>query len=133
MQLNQAVVITRNTPDPVGLYVVSMGYFVAGFPDVVAGWQAMITPAFTIIPLMHVTGRVINHPRIKVMLQTVVVASAGLLLASAIPLAQAALTDSISILIARVSLALLFGTRLDTLWVTLGAATISLSARHCVY
>lgn len=43
-QLNQAVVITRSTPGPVGLYVVSVGYFVAGLPGAVVGWLAMITP-----------------------------------------------------------------------------------------
>ena len=30
-QLNDAVVITRSSPGPVGLYVVSVGYFVAGW------------------------------------------------------------------------------------------------------
>ena len=29
-QLNEAVVITSSTPGPVGLYIVSVGYFVAG-------------------------------------------------------------------------------------------------------
>lgn len=37
MQLNEAVVITRSTPGPVGLYVVSVGYFVAGIPGAIAG------------------------------------------------------------------------------------------------
>jgi chromate transporter len=36
-QLNEAVVITRSTPGPVGLYIVSVGYFVAGLPGAVAG------------------------------------------------------------------------------------------------
>ena len=43
-QLNEAVVITRSTPGVVGLYIVSVGYFVAGLPGAVAGWLAMITP-----------------------------------------------------------------------------------------
>ena len=36
-QLNDAVVITRSSPGPVGLYIVSVGYFVAGLPGAVAG------------------------------------------------------------------------------------------------
>src|SRR5208283_1848628 len=40
-QLNEAVVINRSTPAPVGLYIVSVGYFVAGAPGAVAGWLAM--------------------------------------------------------------------------------------------
>ena len=36
-QLAEAVVITRGTPGPVGLYVVSVGYFVAGLPGAFVG------------------------------------------------------------------------------------------------
>ena len=43
-QLNEAVVITRSTPGPVGLYIVSVGYFAGGIPGAIAGWLAMITP-----------------------------------------------------------------------------------------
>lgn len=64
-QLNEAVVITRSTPGPVGLYVVSVGYFVAGVPGAIAGWLAMITPALLIIPLVHFMGRRMEHPRVK--------------------------------------------------------------------
>ena len=52
-QLNEAVVITRSTPGPVGLYIVSVGYFVSGIPGAIVGWLAMITPALPIIPLVH--------------------------------------------------------------------------------
>lgn len=127
-QLNEAVVITRSTPGPVGLYVVSVGYFVAGVPGAIAGWLAMITPALLIIPLLRFAGRVSEHPRVKSILQAVVIASAGLLLAAAIPLARDALTDPVNIGIALVSLVILLTTELDTLWIILGAAAISLSA-----
>jgi chromate transporter len=92
-QLNEAVVITRSTPGPVDLYIVSVGYFVAGVPGAVAGWLAMITPALLIIPL-----------------------------------AQNALTNPIIVAIAAVSLGLLLMSKLDTLWIILGAAVVSLSA-----
>lgn len=127
-QLNEAVVITRSTPGPVGLYIVSVGYFVAGVPGAIAGWAAMITPALLIIPLVQFVGRRMEHPRIKSVLQTVVIASAGLLLAAAIPLARDALIDPVTMGLAVVSLALLFTTKIDTLWIILGAAIVSLSA-----
>lgn len=127
-QLNEAVVITRSTPGPVGLYIVSVGYFVAGLPGAVAGWLAMITPAFLIIPLVHHVGKRMEHPRIKVILQTVVLASAGLLLAASIPLAHDGLTDWVSIAIAAVTMVVLLTTEVDTLWIILGAAVISLTA-----
>lgn len=127
-ELNEAVVITRSTPGPVGLYVVSVGYFVAGVPGAIIGWLAMITPALLIIPLVHFAGRTIDHPRVKSMLQSVVIASAGLLLAAAIPLARDALTDSVTVAIAAASLVLLLTTELDTLWLILGSAVVTLSA-----
>jgi chromate transporter len=127
-QLNQAVVITRSTPGPVGLYVVSVGYFVDGIPGAIAGWLAMITPAVLIIPLVQLAGQHTDHPRVRSVLQTVVIASAGLLLAASIPLARVALTDPVTVGIAAMSLVLLLTTELDTLWIILGAATVSLSA-----
>lgn len=80
------------------------------------------------IALVAFGGRKIEHPRIKSTLQTIVIASAGLLLAAAIPLARDALTDPITIVIAVVSPILLLTTKLDTLWLILGAAIVSLSA-----
>ena len=127
-QLNEAVVITRSTPGPVGLNIVSVGYFVAGVPGAIAGWLAMITPALLIIPLVHFAGRHIERPRVKAVLQSIVIASAGLLLAASIPLARDALTDWVTIVIAAVSFVLLQTTKLDTLWIILGASIISLSA-----
>lgn len=127
-QLNEAVVITRSTPGPVGLYIVAVGYFITGIPGAVMGWLAMITPALLIIPLVHFIGRQLDHPRIKAILQSVVIASAGLLLAAAIPLAKDALTDHVTIAIAAISLIVLLTTELDTLWLILGAAIVSFSA-----
>jgi chromate transporter len=127
-QLNQAVAITRSTPGPVGLYIVSVGYFVAGWPGAIAGWLAMITPALLTILLVHFVGRKMGHPRVKSLLQTVILTSAGLLLAAAVPLAQNALTDPITVGIAIVTLIVLLTTKLDTLWIIGGAALISLSA-----
>jgi chromate transporter len=127
-QLNDAVVITRSSPGPVGLYIVSVGYFVAGLPGAVAGWLAMITPALLIIPLVHFVGRKMEHPKVKSILQAVIIGSAGLLLAAAIPLGRDGLTGPVTIVIAMVSFVLLLTTKLDTLWIILGAALISLSA-----
>lgn len=64
-RLNEAVVITRSTPGPVGLYIVSVGYFVAGVPGAIAGWAAMATPALLIIPLVHFVGHRMDHPRVR--------------------------------------------------------------------
>jgi chromate transporter len=126
-QLNDAVVITRSSPGPVGLYVVSVGYFVAGLPGAVAGWLAMITPALLIIPLVYFVGRKMEHPKVKSVLQAVIIASAGLLLAAAIPLGRDGLTGPVTVGIALVRFVLLLTTKLDTLWIIVRAALVSLS------
>jgi chromate transporter len=127
-QINEAVVITRSSPGPVGLYIVSVGYFAARIPGAIAGWLAMITPALLVIPMIHAVGRRMEHPRIQSILQAVVIASAGLLLAAAIPLGHDGLTGPVTAGIAIVSFVLLLTTNLDTLWIILGAALVSLSA-----
>ncbi len=69
-----------------------------------------------------------NHPLVKSILQTVVIDSAGLLLAAAIPPGRGALTDPITVAISVATVVLLLTTKLDTLWIILGAAVVSLSA-----
>jgi hypothetical protein len=74
-----------------GLYIVSVGYFVAGTPGAIAGWAAMVTPALLIIPLVYFVGRQPENPRIKSILQTVVIAG---LPAAVIPRSAMALVAS---------------------------------------
>ena len=88
-QLNEAVAITPSSSGPTGLYIVSVGYFAGGNPGAVAGWLAMTTPALLIIPMVHFVGRRIE-PGVRSVLQTVVIANAGLPLAAAITLGRAA-------------------------------------------
>jgi chromate transporter len=127
-QLNEAVVVTRSTPGPAGLYVVAVGYFVDGIPGAIAGWAAMATPALLIIPLVHFVGRKLDNPRVKTILQTIVIASAGLLLAAVIPLARDGLTDWLTVIIAVLTVVFLLISEMDTLWIVLGSAAASLVA-----
>jgi chromate transporter len=127
-QLNEAVVITRATPGPVGLYIVSAGFFALGAPGAVAGWLAMITPALLIIPLVHFAGRKAEHPRVRAILETVVLASAGLLLAASLPLAKAAVTGPVMLLITLATIGLMWRTKIDTLWIILGAGVVAMTA-----
>lgn len=127
-QLNTAIVVTRTTPGPVGLYVVSVGYFVDGVPGAIAGWLAMIAPALLIIPAIRFMGRHSTHPRIRSTLQAVVLASAGLLWASSLPLGREAVNDSLTMGILIVTVVLLVLRKLDSLWIILGATALELAA-----
>jgi len=121
-QLNAAVVAGRCAPGPMGIYVVSVGYFIAGLPGAFAGWLAMITPAFLIVPLLRYVGNSAEHPRVRSTLQAVVIASAGLILGSAKPLAIDAISGLLPLGILIGSIALLLTTKIETVWVIGGAA-----------
>lgn len=127
-QLNTAIVVTRTTPGPVGLYVVSVGYFVAGAPGAFAGWLAMCTPALLIIPLLHFAARQANHPRAQSVIKAVVFASAGLLWATSVPIARTAITDPLTVLILVGSVAVLLTRKVDSLWVILASAALQITA-----
>jgi chromate transporter len=127
-QIDQAIVITRTTPGPVGVWVVSCGYMVAGWPGALAGWIAMAAPSLVVMLLVGYFGRRAQHPRVKSMLQCVVLASAALLVLAAIPIGRDALTGPLAIAIAVVELPLLLWRRINTLWIVGGAALVSFTA-----
>src|SRR5579871_4417782 len=79
-ELNTAVVAGRTGPGPNGLYLVSVGYYAAGYPGATVGLLALMTPAFLILPLMRWFGARASSPRVRSAIRAVVLASAGLLL-----------------------------------------------------
>ena len=119
-QLNTAVVVSRTTPGPIGVYVVSVGYYVGGVPGAVAGWLAMITPAFLIIFLIRLFGRSVDHPRVRALQHAVVFASAGLLVASSLPLAHEAVTGVVTGAIVAASIVLMVIRKIDPLLIVAG-------------
>jgi chromate transporter len=128
-QLNAAVAAGRTAPGPNGLYIVSVGYFIAGTPGAMVGALAVMTPAFLIIPMMRYLGARANRPAVKSAIQAVMLAAAGLVIAAAVPLARDALVDPLSVLIALCSFLFLVLTKKDTIWVILGSAAAGLAGR----
>jgi len=125
-ELTTSLAITRTTPGPMGLYVVSVGYFVDGTPGAVAGWLAMVTPALLMIPLLEFVRRKAEHPRFKSVLRCVVFASAGLLLWVTLPLARDALHGYLTVAIAVLAFVLAITKKVDSLWIVLGGAMITM-------
>ncbi len=91
----------------------------------------MATPSLMIILLVGYLGRKAEHPRLKGMLQSVVLASAALLLVAAVPLARDAINSPLTAVIAVAALLLLLSKKIDTLWVIGGSAGVSLVAALC--
>lgn len=127
-QLDTAIVVSRTTPGPIGVYVVSVGYFAGGIPGAIAGWLAMITPALVIILLLRLFGRNVDHPRVRSLQHAVVFASAGLLVAASLPLGRDAVTGVVTAAIVVASMLLMVLRRTDPLWIVAGAALVSLLA-----
>jgi len=85
--LSEAVLVGRATPGPMGAYVVAVGYLAIGWPGAVAGWLALITPAFAALPLLATVQRWLHVPRVRALVDAVIVAGAALLIPSGILLA----------------------------------------------
>ncbi len=128
-QLNTAVVAGRAGPGPFGLYLVCIGYTVAGLPGAISAFLALITPAFLALPLMRWLGRHASHPRVRDAIRGLLLGSAGLLLASSVPLARDAIAGPLSVAIMICSFLVLALTRLDSAWLIVTAAVVGLAAK----
>jgi chromate transporter len=89
-ELSEAVLVGRATPGPMGAYVVAVGYLAAGPAGAVAGWLAMITPALAALPLLATVERRLHRPRVRSMVDAVVIAGATLLIPAGFDLAREA-------------------------------------------
>jgi chromate transporter len=127
-QLNTAVVAGRAGPGPFGLYLVCIGYTVAGVPGAFSAFLSLITPAFLVLPVIRWLGRRAGHPRIRDGIRGLMLGSAGLLLASSVPLARDANTGPLSLGIMVGAFLILAFTRLDSMWLMAGAAALGWGA-----
>jgi len=89
--LSEAVLVGRATPGPMGAYVVAVGYLAAGWSGAVAGWLALVTPALAALPLLATVQRWLHLPRVRSLVDAVVVAGATLLVPAGIDLASDAI------------------------------------------
>jgi chromate transporter len=112
-----------------GIYVVSVGYFAGGIPGALAGWLAMLTPSFLIVPLLRYLGNSANHPRVKSILNAVVLASVGLVLCSAQQLVNDSLSSKGPVAILLISFVLLVTTKIETVWIICGGAVAACLAK----
>ena len=127
-QLNMAVVAGRTGPGPFGLYLVCVAYAVGGVPGAFMGFLALVTPAFLVIPLMRWIGARADHPRIRSSIRGLLLASAGLLVSSSVPLTRDAFTGIFSAILIVASFGVLTFTRVDSAWLILTAAALGLAA-----
>ncbi len=123
-QLNTAIAAGRSGPGPLGLYVVSVGYQVSGLPGAVAGFLAVITPAFLVVPILRFLRARSSHPRLRGAIQGILLCAAGLLVYSSIPIARASVVDGLTVFVAVGTFFVMAFTRLETMWVILAAGML---------
>jgi chromate transporter len=108
--------------------VVSVGFMADGVPGAIAGWLAMAAPSLVVILLVGYFGKRAQHPRVRSMLQCVVLASAALLVLAVVPIGRDALDGPLALAIAVAALPLLISKLINTLWIIGAAAALSLAA-----
>ena len=123
-QLNAAVMIGRSTPGPMGVYVVCIGYFVAGYAGAAVAALAMATPAVLIVLLFRLLSGRLEDPRIKTAIRFVILGGAAYSASALFGMAQSALSAWWGIAIALAAAGALLKTRLATGWIILGAGAL---------
>lgn len=128
VQLNNAIAISQASPGPLGLYVVVVGYFVAGVSGAVAGVLALATPAFLAIPIASLVQRQ-QSAALQGACTGIVVASCGLMLVTGMRLAPQATPSAIHVGIVVIGAGLLVATKLKPVWIIVVAAAAGLILR----
>jgi chromate transporter len=125
-QLSTAVVAARTGPGPYGIYMVCVAYLVGGVPGAVAGLLAMVTPSFLVIGLMKWMSTRADLPRVRSAIRALMLASAGLLFYSSVPLARETIAGPFTAVVAGTCFVILSFTRLQTAWLIFTAAAAGL-------
>ena len=77
-ELNSAIAISQASPGPLGMYIVVIGYFVAGWAGALAGTLALASPALLAIPIVRAVRRH-RDDRVRGACAAIVIAPCGLM------------------------------------------------------
>lgn len=128
-QLLDAVAIGQITPGPVFTTATFIGYLVGGPVAALVATVGIFLPAFVFVAISGpLIPRIRKSPIAGSVLDGVNVASLGLMAAVTIQLAQAAVTDGLTLTLAVLSAGLLIRFRLNSAWLVLGGALAGLLA-----
>lgn len=125
-QLNDAIALSQASPGPLGLYVVVVGYFVAGISGAIAGVLALATPAILVVPI----ARAVRKGRAKEIRGAcagIVIASCALMAVTALRLAPEAVPSIPLLVLAAGAFIVLATTRVPPVLVILATAGIGLA------
>jgi chromate transporter len=128
-QLVDAVAIGQVTPGPVFTTATFIGYLLGGVPGALVATLGIFLPSFVFVAVSQpIISRLRNSPWASRALDGVNVASLGLMAGVTLQLAQAALVDPLTIVMALVSVVLLFQFRVNSTWLIGGGAIVGLAS-----
>jgi len=130
VQLLDAVAVGQLTPGPVFTTATFVGYVVAGLPGAVLATVGIFLPSFAYVALLGpLIPRLRSSRWMSAFLDGVNVAAVGLMAAVTLQLAQAAVVDWITALLAVLSAVALLRYRLNSAWLVLGGALVGITYR----
>lgn len=104
----QALTVGQLSPGPNGLYMVALGYFVAGPWGAVAASLAVLVPPLAILPIAKLRARLEHLPRFRAILRSLGLAIVALLASATVSIIkQAAVSPVAAVIIAAASALLL--------------------------
>ena len=128
-QLLDAVAIGQFTPGPLFTSATFVGYILQGVPGALLATVGIFLPAFMFVFLVNpFIPRLRRSVGLGALLDGVNVAALGLMAAVAGQLAQAALTDALTLVLAAGAAVLLIRFKINSTWLILGGALIGLLA-----
>ena len=130
-QLIDAVAVGQFTPGPVFTTATFIGYVLDGVPGALMATIGIFLPAFVFVAITSpFIPRLRNSPVLSGILDGVNVVSLALMAGVTWQLGRYAIFDPVSVLIAVVTLVLLFATKLNPAWLVIGGGGIGLAAQY---
>ena len=130
-QLIDAVAVGQFTPGPVFTTATFIGYVLDGVPGALLATVGIFLPAFVFVAITSpFIPRLRNSPVLSGILDGVNVVSLALMAGVTWQLGRYAIFDPVSVLIAVVTLVLLFATKLNPAWLVIGGGGIGLAAQY---
>jgi chromate transporter len=126
-QLLDAVAIGQFTPGPVFTTATFIGYLTAGWAGAVVATIGIFLPGFIFVAISNpLIPRIRQSPLLSALLDGVNVAAIGLMAAVTVELAQSALVDPLTIVLAVAAAVLLVRYKVNSTWLIIGGAAVGL-------
>jgi chromate transporter len=125
-QFTEALTIGQITPGPTGLWVISLGYIVAGLPGAILACGALLVPPFFVLVVQRGHARIADHPATQGFLDGVVLVIASFSIIILAGILQSNGLDIKILVLVVISAILAISRKVSANFILLGAAVIGL-------